>query len=89
MAPLIETMLFILLVADVFWFVWFVNVRIDVLLRNADQESRFIEGWRRGKQSWLLRMIGSVMYSPYVAPVKAIAAFVAITGLLIALIKVV
>jgi hypothetical protein len=83
-SSLAETIIFVVLIADIFWFAWFVNVRIDVLFRNAEQESRFIESWKRNnKQFWLLRGIGLVMYSPYISPVKSITIWGVITFMLI------
>lgn len=78
---------FLLLVVDIFWLAWFVSVRIDVLFRNSEHESKFIENWMRKEQHWLLRAIGLLFYAPYSAPIRSILIFAAVTGLLVFLMR--
>lgn len=64
-----------------FWAFWYVNVQLERLNKRVFEGTKNSALMRLKKSSGVLRIIGIVLYSPYVMPVQA-----AITWLVIAII---
>jgi hypothetical protein len=56
-----------------FWMGWYVNVQLDRLHRNTFNKSRQVIFARLHSSSGVLRLIGIVLYSPYIFPLRAVA----------------
>lgn len=55
----------------VVWGVWYVNVQLERLNTDVFEQLRNSVLMRLEKSSGVLRIVGTVLYSPYVMPVQA------------------
>ena len=69
----------ILLLTMIFWFAFYLKVRLEWIFGNNQQEIEFARDWYKNKKSeisFLLKIMGVIWYSPYLWPVEAILIWV-------------